>query len=82
MYPEEVIAQFKTCLNKKEKDRVKQKEKEKEKEKAKATPPANGQFKSFVFFVFFSSKPFPLKTNLASMFLNSTPIFINAKLLV
>uniref|UniRef100_A0A3B3DBS8 Regulation of nuclear pre-mRNA domain containing 2b n=1 Tax=Oryzias melastigma TaxID=30732 RepID=A0A3B3DBS8_ORYME len=41
VYPEEVIAQFKTCLNKKEKDRVKQKEKEKEKEKAKATPPAN-----------------------------------------
>lgn len=42
VYPEEVIAQFKASLNKKEKEREKQKEKEKEKEKE--TPPANGQF--------------------------------------
>ncbi|XP_054869640.1 regulation of nuclear pre-mRNA domain-containing protein 2 isoform X3 [Amphiprion ocellaris] len=39
VYPEEVIAQFKTNLNKKEKEREKQKEKEKEKEKE--TPPAD-----------------------------------------
>ncbi|CAJ1062340.1 regulation of nuclear pre-mRNA domain-containing protein 2 isoform X1 [Xyrichtys novacula] len=35
VYPEEVIAQFKANLNKKEKEREKQKEKEKEKEKEK-----------------------------------------------
>ena len=42
VYPEEVIAQFKASLNKKEKEREKQREKEKEKEKE--TPPANGWF--------------------------------------
>ncbi|XP_065813792.1 regulation of nuclear pre-mRNA domain-containing protein 2-like isoform X3 [Labrus bergylta] len=52
VYPEEVIAQFRTCLNKKDKERERQKEKErererekekekiKEKEKEKETPPA------------------------------------------
>lgn len=40
VYPEEIITQFKTSLNKKEKEREKQKEKEKEKE----TQTANGQF--------------------------------------
>ncbi|XP_076592604.1 regulation of nuclear pre-mRNA domain-containing protein 2 isoform X1 [Chaetodon auriga] len=45
VYPEEVIAQFKASLNKKEKEREKQKEKEKEKgkekDKEKETPSAN-----------------------------------------
>lgn len=73
VYPEEVIAQFKTYLHKKEKDRVKQKEKEKEKEKEKAAPPVNGQFKGFVFKALFIE---------ASMFLNSMFVFINARLFV
>lgn len=50
VYPEEVIAQFKASLSKKEKDREKQKEKEKEKEKEKAAQPANGQFVFFSFY--------------------------------
>ncbi|KAM4736484.1 regulation of nuclear pre-mRNA domain-containing protein 2 isoform 1-T2 [Anableps anableps] len=41
VYPEEVIAQFKASLHKKEKEREKQKEKEKEKQKEKETPSAN-----------------------------------------
>nr|XP_020473229.1 regulation of nuclear pre-mRNA domain-containing protein 2 isoform X2 [Monopterus albus] len=41
VYPEEVIAQFKASLNKKEKEREKQKEKEKEKESPSANAPAN-----------------------------------------
>lgn len=49
IYPEEVIAQFKSSLSKKEKEREKQKEKEKEKEKEKAAQPANGQFVFFNF---------------------------------
>lgn len=44
VYPEEVIAQFKASLNKKEKEREKPKPKEKEKEKEKEPPPANGQY--------------------------------------
>lgn len=46
MYPEEVIAQFKASLNKKEKEREKQREKEKEKEreKEKEAKQANGRF--------------------------------------
>ncbi len=48
VYPEEVIAQLKGSLNKKEKEREKQKEREKEKGKEKGkekeTSPANGQF--------------------------------------
>ncbi|KAM9852389.1 regulation of nuclear pre-mRNA domain-containing protein 2 [Aulostomus maculatus] len=40
VYPEELIVQLKTNLNKKEKEREKQKEKEKEREKEKETPPA------------------------------------------
>ncbi|KAK5599876.1 hypothetical protein CRENBAI_014475 [Crenichthys baileyi] len=41
VYPEEVIAQFKAGLHKKEKEREKQKEKEKEKQKEKGTPSGN-----------------------------------------
>ncbi|XP_014901144.1 regulation of nuclear pre-mRNA domain-containing protein 2 isoform X1 [Poecilia latipinna] len=41
VYPEEVIAQFKASLHKKEKEREKQKEKEKEKQKEKETPSNN-----------------------------------------
>lgn len=44
VYPEEVIAQFKAGLNRKEKEREKPKEKEKEKEKEKVAQPANGTF--------------------------------------
>lgn len=44
VYPEEVIAQFKAGLNRKEKEREKPKEKEKEKEKEKVAQPANGRF--------------------------------------
>lgn len=51
VYPEEVIAQFKAGLNKKEKEREKQKEKEKEKEKEKVAQPANGQFVLFTFHI-------------------------------
>ncbi|MEQ2313295.1 Regulation of nuclear pre-mRNA domain-containing protein 2 [Ameca splendens] len=47
VYPEEVIAQFKAGLHKKEKEREKQKEKEKEKQKEKGTPSGNGQLLSF-----------------------------------
>lgn len=43
VYPEEVIAQFKASLHKKDKEREKQKEKEKEKQKEKETPSNNGQ---------------------------------------
>lgn len=50
VYPEEVIAQFKASLNKKEKEREKQKEKEKEKEREKVAQPANGQFVLFTFY--------------------------------
>lgn len=56
MYPEEVISQFKACLNKKEREREKQKEKEKEKEKDKEKDKekeaqlANGQFVLFTLY--------------------------------
>lgn len=53
VYPEEVIAQFKAGLNRKEKEREKlkekekEKQKEKEKEKEKVAQPGNGR--SFLF---------------------------------
>lgn len=57
VYPEEVIAQFKAGLNRKEKEREKPKEKEKdkekerekEKEKEKVAQPGKGKFFFFCF---------------------------------
>uniref|UniRef100_A0A3B5MNY3 Regulation of nuclear pre-mRNA domain containing 2b n=1 Tax=Xiphophorus couchianus TaxID=32473 RepID=A0A3B5MNY3_9TELE len=46
VYPEEVIAQFKASLHKKDKEREKQREKEKEKQKEKETPSNNAALKS------------------------------------
>lgn len=53
VYPEEVIAQFKAGLYRKEKERErpKEKDKEKEKEKEKVAQPGNGMFFSLCFSV-------------------------------
>lgn len=60
MYPEDIIAQLKASLNKKEKEREKQKEKEKDKGKEKGKEKeatVNGSFDTFSLFTMTESLP-------------------------